>query len=147
MSVGGRASLGSTIDDFEKSIGEYESEYTGLYSFNEDAANGKIDQVKSKRITLEFIGEAYIPKEQALKEILQYIPKDAKKIKEKVEGGQILQLYTSEQALSDFQEYYSDRGIEPKGAVTIRVIEGEKGSTVRREGITTATMNMGNDAH
>ncbi|UKS26597.1 hypothetical protein LOZ80_34640 [Paenibacillus sp. HWE-109] len=78
-------------------------------------------------------------------EIQKYLPTDAKGIVEKIDGKTILLGYISEKTGEVFSSEYSQLTLNQKGMILIRVGEGTKGSTVRREGETVARMTVGID--
>lgn len=139
--------LGDTLDIFEKKLGKHDSNYIDSYSFEDDSISLNTEDKKIKEVALRYSGKTFLTHDEAQAEIMKYIPDDSVKIKsfDDKKNGTSLTLYESKKIAETFKEMYSEINASVKGRILVRVSEGEKGSTVRREGETVARMTVGID--
>ncbi|MFK4305083.1 hypothetical protein ABH892_005255 [Paenibacillus sp. RC254] len=137
------------LQAFKDKYGTPDSKYMFSISYNQDDllidSDNESGMVNS--ISMSFSNETFINKENALAKILPYLPKDAKKIKSRVDGESIFVLYQSPSTAETFSDWYEAWGSEALkkhggGMILVQAIGGDPNSKERRGNVTTARMEL-----
>lgn len=134
--------LGGPIENFKAKFGTPDSRYMDAIGYYQDDMLINSDGKYVKEISMSFVGETYLNKEQALKKITPYLPSDAHKIKSNSDEQHIEIIYKSEALANIFYEWYGENNGSGAGLILLSVFEGDPKSEYRNRDVTRVRLEL-----